>query len=52
MWLKWHYIDYPITAQFCATPAVGAKLPIRDARYMVAFGGKADAALATDFGSD
>jgi hypothetical protein len=25
MWLKWHDIDYSMTAQFCATPAVGPK---------------------------
>jgi hypothetical protein len=23
MWLKWHDIDYSMTAQFCVTPAVG-----------------------------
>jgi hypothetical protein len=25
MWLKWHDIDYSMTAQFCATPSVGPK---------------------------
>jgi hypothetical protein len=35
-----------------AMSPIGPKLPIRDVRYTVAFGGKADVAQPTDFGSD
>ena len=34
-----------------ATLCIGPKLPIRDVRYTVPFGGKADVAQPTDFGS-
>jgi hypothetical protein len=52
MWLKWHDIDYSMTAQFAETPPVGTKPPNRDARSTVATGGKPDMTQTTQFGQE
>jgi hypothetical protein len=42
MWLKWHDIDYSMTAQFAETAAVGTFETCWDVRSMVAVKGIAD----------
>jgi hypothetical protein len=52
MWLKWHDIDYPKTAQFAETPPVGTKLPNRDVRSTVATGVKPDTTRTTQLAQE
>jgi hypothetical protein len=52
MWLKWHDIDYSMTAQFAVTSAVGTFETSRDVRSLVAIGGRADISRTTNFGCE